>query len=240
MVRCRSINILILAQLICGLLSFTAPIAYAAGDDEALTFEDDFAPAPPVKKRGAPSQWSLGVLGGWGLAQQGSKTFATSDNLNWQTSSDTGNTYDAGIFVTHKWSKSSFFRAYVSYQSYRFTGNVTEVDIPQPPKNEVLSETMIAGGFDVLYYVWAKHGLWLGGGLEYARGISLSITFDGVDVPTSAEDYTNYVKLSGLVGWDFPVTHDVYLAPSLRIGSILTEKPMILLLQTQLAIGYRL
>jgi hypothetical protein len=220
------------------LFSLAAPFAYGDGD-EGLSLDDEIPTAAPVR-RAQPSVWSVGVLTGYGMAMQGAKSFSTTDNLNWQTSSATGTAFEGGLFASRKWSKSSAFRAYVTYQNYRFTGTVTEVGIPTPPKNEVLTESMIAGGFDVLYYIWAKHRLWVGFGLEYARGISLQITFDGDIVPTGQENLANFVKASGIAGWDIPLSADVYMTPFLRVGDVLTQKPMILMFQAQLAVGYRL
>jgi hypothetical protein len=239
MVRCRSINIVILAFLLGFGGIFTPLIAYSEAGDEALLDEDFIPPKLPPPKP-YRSHWVVGLLGGYGRADQANKAFSTSDQLQYQTSNFSGPVTQVGAYAVNRYAKTRAIRLYGLYQLYRFSGTATEVGVPVAAKNVEMSEAILGAGGEWLWYVWPKHTLWIGAGAEYGHGLSLDIKIDNAALPTSAQDYVNYFKLDVSAGWDIDIQRKFVLTPVARVGDILSVKPSVLVFEGLVLFGYRL
>jgi hypothetical protein len=98
---------------------------------------------------------------------------------------------------------------------------------------------MVGLGTDFLYYPISDRGFWFGVGAEYASGISISITLNGLPIPTFSADLAAYLTAYGSVGWDFSAGSFV-LTPAARIGNVFTTTPNMLLYEIIGFVGYRL
>jgi hypothetical protein len=183
-----------------------------------------------------PARFTVGILTAGAILTQGSRKFQTVDQTQYSTTRYDGSAAQLGCFLDFRFQPAMAFRFYASFQKIRLHGYAIEIDLPVKQKRVDLNEDLYVAGVEYKYYILQSLGFWLGGGLEFARGVGIDLTLDGIRVPTFNENLPNLLQALVAVGFDVPLWNWV-LGPELRYGEILTAKPPITSYDLRISIG---
>lgn len=208
------------------------------GGQNGYISDDDLAPIEPLEPLALKSRpYILGLYGATASLSQGSKSFMTTDQVQYQTAGYSGSAPGGGFFIEHRYADSKAYRIFLGYEMLRFTGQATEVGIPIAPLQVNLNESFITIGGDWKYYPLVKWDFWLGIGAEYARGLTVQLQLNGVSDPTSEEDLANLFFGMASTGWDFHFG-EWFLSPSVRVGDAPFARPSIFMYEISLEFGH--
>ncbi len=198
----------------------------------------------PKISRPYKATYNLGLAMVTSYLRQGESTFQLSDQSAYETS-----TFESfGVFfslfldmpVSPKWG----LRTYISFRETAFKGTVTEKNPLGPsPASAKGERKQSLTGVGLLFKNYRKpnSNWWWGVGGEAAMGNKVSITLDGVVVPTETDEKPFFAIIFGGVGADIalPVMKAVYFVPDVRVGTIISTKPITLYVESFLALAYQ-
>lgn len=190
------------------------------------------------------SRYSLGLALVGSYLRQGESTFQLSDTLVYDTTAFQSFTTFFSVFLDKPLAATMGLRSYVSFRQTRFEGRVTERDSlsPTPMSPKTTRQQSLTGvGLVLRNYGRPNSNWWWGGGGELAMGNKVTIKFDGIAVTPEEEEKPVFAILFGAIGGDvaLPISRSLYLVPDLRLGSVLSTKPITLYAETFLGIAYQ-
>lgn len=205
-----------------------------------------------IRERGAQaqSQWgeayndeiAVGVATVYSYLRQGESGFQESDGLtNWLFSELTSTTLFFSLFVDLPFDDTLGFRVYLAQRTTEFSGTARQESVsPTPTQGPIKREqTLLALGAVAKIYPQFASRWWWGGGMELAKGTSVNLSLNGIDIETTEQDLPFFLSFFGSVGGEFPVFKSVYLTPDIRVGSIATTKPFSVLAEGFMGVAYR-
>lgn len=200
------------------------------------------------KEQGARKRYNSRYGLGWAFVgsylRQGESTFQLSDTLVYDTTPFQSLSAFFAVTLDIPLSETRGLRSYVSLRQTKYVGKVTERDSlsPTPLSPRVTRDQSLTGVGAVLKnYHQSKYGWWWGGGGEIAMGDKVTIKFDGITVEPEEEQQQMLAILFGAVGGEvpIPVSKSLFLTPDLRLGGIVTTRPLTLYVETFLAVSYQ-
>jgi hypothetical protein len=207
------------------------------GDKNKFGYIQEFELSKPEAGDILPG-FAIGLFGLSGKLKQGSKSFQTSDQVDYETSGYTGSIIQTGLFIDYQFELRKAVRVFVAYQVNRYTGTAVSPGLSSQDREVILEQTLTGAGIIYRYSPWKQ--LWLGIGAEFAHGTSVALSINGSDVKTTQDDLPNLFSVSGSLGWEFLISKHFLINPELRVADVPTAKPHIFMYSGVLSLGYRM
>lgn len=169
--------------------------------------------------------------------EQGDRQIKTSVEDVFTVDKMTSHSSFISLFYDRPVENRAVFRVSLGLRQTQFIGK-THLQNSTAEAHVKVEQTLLALGFAAKFYSPRFLSLWWGGMVEVARGSSVSVTLG--DEVQNREEKPFFVLTTVDAGWDFHVTSDFYILPSVRLGAVVTTQPYIPTVEALLSFGYTL
>ncbi len=178
------------------------------------------------ERRRSAATSNLGVGAGalYTHLQQGSKSFETEDQVQYQTTNFTSGAMSFGLAL--QFGRTDFWRLLATYRRTEYKTTAT-TNVSTAGREVEIEHTMASGG---LQRVWNLRwdALYIGAGVEVARALATTVKIAGSDVPTSDQDFPTYVGVQGVLGLQFPLPGSFSLFLEARPLAYVNQSPIVM------------
>lgn len=187
---------------------------------------DDWALSQPANE-GAREGWLIGLGGVFTQYQQNGKSFQSKDQVHYTTSAVTSQGLAPMLYAQS--GRADFWRVFFGLRATDFKGTARTDVIGAPDKSLRVRHQLAAFGLERAWMPFSNaRAFFCGLGAEAARALSIKITFDGSELPTSSADLPFYFGGHALFGGQWALTSHLDLVAEGRVGGYGNAAPMIL------------
>jgi len=179
----------------------------------------------PLGEVEAETEWAFGGGLVFTSLQQKGKSFETSDEVQYTTSSysSTG----LAPFLVGQMGAKDFWRLTVAEKQTHYKSSASK-NVPGDSTQSIdLQQTFISGLLQKAWNPAFAPKMYYGAGLELAKATAVNLKLGGSTLPTTSDDEPTYFGLQGFVGGEWSLSHSFSVYGEGRLEYIVNQSPAI-------------
>jgi hypothetical protein len=180
-----------------------------------------------LSQKPAATTSGLGVGGGvmYSYLQQGSKSFETEDQVQYQTSDFTSTALSFDFAL--QYGRRDFWRLIGAYRRTDYS-TTARTNVSATSNDVRVQHSMVSVAGQKVWNFGKSDALYFGAGAEFARALSATVKVGNSNVPTSDEDLPTYMGVQGILGLQFKMGSSLSCFAEFRPLLYLNQSPMVM------------